>query len=119
MKVRSFSHVALTVRDFNRSVRFYSDVFGCALVGVNCNHDQSRLREFFGVDSADPELKIGWVRVPGGATLELFEFTPSVAGEPVVWNRPGPTHISFNCRDTDRWHDHLVSRARPPADATR
>lgn len=110
MKVRSFSHVALTVSDFNRAVTFYTDVFGCALVGVNGNHGHDRLRDFFGVDSDAPELKIGWVRVPGGATLELFEFTPSVAGEPVVWNRPGPTHISFNCRDTDKWHDHLVSR---------
>lgn len=110
MKVRSFSHVALTVADFNRTVRFYTDVFGCTLVGVNDNHSHDRLREFFGVDSDEPGLTIGWVRVPGGATLEIFAFRPTVAGEPVVWNRPGPTHISFNCRDTDRWHDYLVGR---------
>ena len=48
--------------------------------------------------------------MPGGATLEIFEFTPSVPGEPVVWNRPGPTHVSFNCRGIDRWHDHLVAQ---------
>ena len=34
MKARSFSHVGITVSDFNRFVRFYSDVFGCRLVGV-------------------------------------------------------------------------------------
>ena len=38
MKVRSFSHVALTVADFNRSVRFYTEVFGCTLVGVTTDH---------------------------------------------------------------------------------
>ena len=39
-----------------------------------------------------------------------MSFTPSVDGEPVTWNRPGPTHISFNCKDTDRWHDYLKSK---------
>ena len=110
MKVRSFSHVALTVTDFNRAVRFYTEVFGCALVGVNRDHEKERLQTFFGVESDDPELTIGWVRVPGGATLEIFEFTPSKEGEPVVWTRPGPTHISFNIKDTDRWHDYLVAQ---------
>ena len=80
MKVHSFSHVAITVADFNRTIRFYSDVFGAHVVGVNCDHDPERLRSFFGVDSASPELKIGWIRVPGGATIEVFEFQP---GRPV------------------------------------
>ena len=34
MRARSFSHVGLTVSDFNKAVRFYADVFGCPLVGV-------------------------------------------------------------------------------------
>ena len=34
MKARSFSHVGITVSDFNRFVQFYWDVFGCPLVGV-------------------------------------------------------------------------------------
>ena len=83
MKVHSFSHVAITVADFNRTIRFYSDLFGAPVVGVNCDHDPERLRSFFGVDSASPELKIGWIRVPGGATIEVFEFQPGRPGEPV------------------------------------
>ena len=35
MRARSFSHVGITVRDFNTFVRFYWDVFGCPLVGVS------------------------------------------------------------------------------------
>jgi catechol 2,3-dioxygenase-like lactoylglutathione lyase family enzyme len=108
MKVHSFSHVAITVADFNRTVRFYSELFGAPLVGVNCDHDPARLRTFFGVDSAAPELKIGWIRVPGGATIEVFEFQPNEPGADVVWNRPGLTHLSFNVRDTERWHRYLV-----------
>lgn len=110
MKVHSFSHVAITVTDFNRTVRFYHDVFGAPVVGVNCDHDPERLRTFFGVESTAPELKIGWIRVPGGATIEVFEFRPSGPRQEVQWNRPGLTHLSFNVRGTTRWHDYLLDK---------
>ena len=108
MKVHSFSHVAITVADFNRCVRFYRDAFGARVVGVNCDHDPERLRSFFGVDSDDPGLTIGWIRVPGGATIEVFAFRPPAGeGAEVEWTRQGLTHLSFNVRGTDRWHEHL------------
>lgn len=110
MKVHSFSHVAITVADFNRSVRFYSDAFGAPLVGVSCDHDPDRLRTFFGVDHDAPELKIGWIRVRGGATIEIFEFQPGRAGQEFAWDRQGLTHLSFNVRGTTRWHAHLVEK---------
>jgi catechol 2,3-dioxygenase-like lactoylglutathione lyase family enzyme len=49
MRARSFSHVGITVRDFNEFVRFYWDVFGCPLVGVS-DSPSDRVRSFFGVD---------------------------------------------------------------------
>jgi catechol 2,3-dioxygenase-like lactoylglutathione lyase family enzyme len=107
VRVHSFSHVAITVADLNRTVRFYNDVFGAPVVGVNCDHDPERLRTFFGVASDLPELKIAWIRVPGGATIEVFEFQPTRPGSEVVWNRAGLTHLSFNVRGTAKWHDHL------------
>ena len=114
MRVHSFSHVAITVADFNRTVRFYWEVFGAPVVGVNLDHDPHRLRTFFGVDPVgpdDPRLKIGWVRIPGGATIEVFEFTPTLQPPAEVeWSRPGVTHFSMNVRDTARWHDYLVSK---------
>ena len=109
MRVRSFSHVAITVSDFNEAVRFYWDVFGAPVVGVS-DTPSERVRTFFGVDAPDPTCKIGWVRVPGGATIEIFEFRPCEPATEVVWNRVGPTHISFNVHDTDRWHRYLVDK---------
>jgi catechol 2,3-dioxygenase-like lactoylglutathione lyase family enzyme len=109
MRVRSFSHVALTVSDFNRTVRFYADVFGAPVVGVS-DTPPDRVRSFFGVDGEAPTCKIGWIRVPGGATIEIFEFQPQQPPVDVVWNRIGPTHISFNVHDTTAWHDYLVSK---------
>jgi catechol 2,3-dioxygenase-like lactoylglutathione lyase family enzyme len=111
MKARSFSHAGITVSNFNRAVRFYWDVFRCPLVGVS-DTPPDRVRTFFGVgaDADAPACKIGWIRVPGGAVLEIFEFTPQQPPAAIPWNRVGLTHISFNVRGTARWYDYLVKK---------
>ena len=108
MKVRSFSHVGITVSSFNRFVQFYSDVFGCRLVGV-ADHSAERVQSFFGIDGG-VSVKVGWVRVPGGGILEIFEFNPQAPAQPIPWNRVGLTHFSFNVRNTQKWYDYLVSK---------
>ena len=75
MKVRSFSHTGITVSDFNRFVQFYWEVFGCPLVGV-ADTPPERVKSFFGVEADAPSCKIGWIRVPGGAVLEIFHPRP-------------------------------------------
>jgi catechol 2,3-dioxygenase-like lactoylglutathione lyase family enzyme len=109
LRARSFSHAGITVSSFNEAVRFYWDVFGCPLVGV-ADTPPERVRAFFGVEGEAPRCKIGWIRVPGGAVLEIFEFQPQQPPDPVSWNRVGLTHISFNVRDTGKWYDYLQSR---------
>jgi glyoxylase I family protein len=117
MKARSFSHVGITVSDFNKAVRFYWDVFGCPLVGVS-DTPPERVRSFFNVEGpfdavqgrAQPSCKIGWIRVPGGAVLEIFEFQPQLPPQAIPWNKVGLTHISFNVRNLQGWYDYLVSR---------
>ena len=95
MRARSFSHVGLTVSDFNKAVKFYSEFFGCPLVGV-ADAPPERVRSFFGVDAPAPRCKIGWIRVPGGGVLEIFAFEPSRPPVVIPWNRIGLTHFSFN-----------------------
>ncbi len=106
MRARSFSHVGITVSDFKTAVQFYWDVFGCPLVGV-ADTPPDRVRSFFGIDAEQPSCKIGWIRVPGGATLEIFEFQPQQPPIDVPWNRVGLTHICFEVRNTRKWHDYL------------
>ncbi len=65
MKARSFSHVGITVKDFNEFVRFYWDVFGCPLVGVS-DTPSDRVRAFFGVD---PSTSLG-----AGAPAQLQDW---------------------------------------------
>lgn len=69
-----------------------------------------RVRSFFGVESGQPTCKIGWIRVRGGAVLEIFEFRPSRSATEIKWNRVGLTHISFNVRNTQKWYDYLVAK---------
>lgn len=109
MRARSFSHAGITVSDFNKAVKFYADVFGCPLVGV-ADTPPERVRTFFGVDAAQPSCKIGWIRVPGGGVLEIFEFKPNQPAAAIPWNRMGLTHISFNVRNTQKWYDYLISK---------
>src|SRR6188474_3096423 len=126
MKVRSFSHTGITVSDFNKAVQFYWNVFGCPLVGV-ADTPPDRVRSFFGVASPAESrrspaearsakageggrCKIGWIRVPGGAVLEIFEFQPQLPPRVVPWNGVGLTHISFNVRNLNKWHDYLTRK---------
>jgi catechol 2,3-dioxygenase-like lactoylglutathione lyase family enzyme len=117
MKARSFSHVGITVSDFNRAVKFYWEVFGCPLVGV-ADTPSDRVRSFFHVPAdpstepgaGAPACRIGWIRVPGGGVLEIFEFQPQIPPGTVHWNQVGLTHISFNVRNLERWYDYLVSK---------
>lgn len=109
MRAQSFSHTGITVSDFTRAVQFYWDVFGCPLVGV-ADTPPERVRTFFGVSGDAPSCKIGWIRVPGGATLEIFEFQPQMPHVAGPWNRVGLTHISFNVRGIRRWYDYLQTK---------
>ena len=56
MRARSFSHVGITVSDFNRAVRFYWEIFGCPLVGV-ADTPPERVKSFFGVAGDAPTLQ--------------------------------------------------------------
>ena len=120
MRARSFSHCGITVSSFNKAVQFYWDVFGCPLVGV-ADTPPDRVRSFFGIPPSphaalagqapqEPRCKIGWIRVPGGAVLEIFEFQPQLPPVVIPWNRVGLTHISFNVRNTQRWYEYLRSK---------
>ena len=112
MRARSFSHVGITVSDFNRAVQFYWEIFGCPLVGV-ADTPPDRVRASSACDAPQPSCKIGWIRVPGGGVLEIFEFQPQL---PARCRFPGIasglTHFSFNVRNLQKWYDYLVEQGR-------
>lgn len=109
MKAGTFSHVGITVSDFNRAVKFWWEIFGCPLVGV-ADAPPERVRGFFGVDVPGATCKIGWIRFPGGAVIEIFHFEPKQPPVEIPWNRIGQTHICLNVRNIHKWHAHLKSK---------
>jgi catechol 2,3-dioxygenase-like lactoylglutathione lyase family enzyme len=109
VRARSLSHAGITVSSFEKAVQFYWEVFGCPLVGV-ADTPPDRVRTFFNVDGESPRCKIGWIRIPGGGVLEIFEFQPQLPGSPIPWNRVGLTHICFDVRNTKRWYDYLKAK---------
>src|SRR5690606_17361237 len=88
MKSGSFSHVGITVSDFNRAVKFWWEIFGCPLVGVS-GAPEERVRGFFGNDTPGATCRIGWIRFPGGAVIEIFHFEPKLPAEKIEWPRVG------------------------------
>jgi catechol 2,3-dioxygenase-like lactoylglutathione lyase family enzyme len=109
MRARSFSHVGITVSDFNRTVRFWWEIFGCPLVGVS-EAPPERVRGFFGNDVEGATCRIGWIRLPGGAVIEIFHFEPKLPAAAVPWHRIGQTHICVNVRNVHKWHAYLADK---------
>jgi catechol 2,3-dioxygenase-like lactoylglutathione lyase family enzyme len=109
VRARSLSHAGITVSSFEKAVQFYWEVFGCPLVGV-ADTPPERVRSFFHIDAPAPRCKIGWIRVPGGGVLEIFEFQPQLSNVPIPWNRIGLTHICFDVRNTKKWYAYLEAK---------
>ena len=105
MRARSFSHVGITVSDFNRAVQFYWDVFGCPLVGVaDTPPDRVRASSASTAPRRDAARSAGSA-CPGGGVLEIFEFQP----------QQPPRPIAVEPRRPDA---HLLQRAQHPASGT-
>ena len=102
MRARSFTHVGLTVSDFNTAVRFYCEIFGCPLVGV-ADTPPERVRRLFRrrrtgaamQDRLDPRARRRRAR-------DLRVRAESAAGAPFRGTAIGLTHFSFNVRPTCR-----------------
>ena len=102
MKARSFSHVGITVSDFNRAVQFYWDVFGCPLVGV-ADTPPDRVRSFFGVDGrAAAHARSAGSACRAARCSRSSSSSRSCRRGAIPWNRVGLTHFSFNVQRTRR-----------------
>lgn len=110
MKVRSFSHVGLTVSDFEQAVRWYSDMFGFKLISEQVLTDEqvAKLWPLYKVDKT--MVRLGFLRTPKGGVVEIFEFSNKVTPEHTVWNKPGATHFTLDVKNVDKWYGNLRSK---------
>lgn len=110
MNIRSVSHVGLTVSDFERSVRWYSEMFGFKLVSEQIL-DEEQVSELYSLYELDNNsIRLGFLRGRKGGVIEIFEFQSSLPAEHMTWNRPGPTHITLDVKNVKRWYRDLKDR---------
>lgn len=110
MKIKSISHIGLTVSDFEKAVRWYSEKFGFSLIDVKemSTKQIESLPKLYGLNNTS--VKFGFLRAPGGCVLEIFQFTPTANKENVCWNRPGPTHFTLDVKDVRMWYNRLKAQ---------
>lgn len=93
--------------DFNRSVAWYNEHFGFLLVSEDRLDQEATASLFplYGVKGA--QVRMGFLRAPGGSVIELFEFEPKRKGGPATWNAPGFTHVALNVSGVAAWIERL------------
>jgi predicted enzyme related to lactoylglutathione lyase len=105
MPIRAkYVHTNLIARDWEKMVRFYSDVFGCEPKGPERNMSGAWLDQLTSLRNA--HLRGVHLRLPGygddGPTLEVFNYDQLIDGELPAVNRTGFAHIAFGVDDVDQ-----------------
>ncbi|SHK24266.1 VOC family protein [Paramaledivibacter caminithermalis] len=110
MKIRSVSHVGLTVSDFEKSVKWYYEMFGFKLISEKIiNKEQAEeLYELYRLKNT--AVRLGFLRSPKGGIIEIFEFSSCLPSKHPVWNRPGPTHIALDVKNLKGWYNTLKNK---------
>ena len=97
----SFGHVGLTVGDLDRSVAFYTAVFGFE-PGMRVRRSAGWIGEIVG-EPAD--LEFAHMHLANGLHLELIQYRmpePLSPSDGLTW-RPGHQHFCLTVTDIDSW----------------
>lgn len=110
MRIRSFSHVGITVKNFEKAVRWYWDVFKFPLLS-----DMSMSAEELAVKKKLYNLKegisvrFGFLLCPKGNVIEIFNFSETEEMNH-CWNQPGTHHLTLDTKNVKGWYEKLSSR---------
>jgi predicted enzyme related to lactoylglutathione lyase len=106
-----FGHVNIIARDWRRLADFYERVLGCIPVPPERNLGGPEVAAATGV--TDAAFQGMHLRLPGGGpsgpTLEIFQYEPSIDGQPTAANRPGFGHVAFAVPDVPAALDAFVA----------
>jgi catechol 2,3-dioxygenase-like lactoylglutathione lyase family enzyme len=99
--IQQIHHPALSVKDLDRSLRFYRDLLGMRLDWRIDHRKSKELEKIVGLNDVDISYAMlsGW-----RARIELFQYH-SPAGRPYPENKPvcdpGITHMAFEVKGID------------------
>jgi predicted enzyme related to lactoylglutathione lyase len=92
-----YAHTNIVARDWRVLASFYERVLGCVPVPPERHYTGPALEAGTGAPGA--KLDGVHLRLPGlgdaGPTLEIYTYTPGLAGAPARVNQPGFGHIAF------------------------
>jgi catechol 2,3-dioxygenase-like lactoylglutathione lyase family enzyme len=108
LKIRSLSHVGITVSSFEKSVKWYYEKFGFRLIDeqILSKEQVKGLYNLYGLDGA--EVRLGFLRAPKGGVVEIFEFSEAQTKTKLAWNSPGLTHLTLDVKNVNRWYKELL-----------
>ncbi|GKX29342.1 glyoxalase [Vallitalea longa] len=110
MKIRSLSHVGVTVSNFEKAIDFYSKTFGFRLISEQ-TLGKKQVNELYNLYLLkDVEVRFGFLRAPKGGIIEIFEFNPSLPSENTIWNKPGATHFTLDVKNVKKWYNILQAK---------
>jgi lactoylglutathione lyase len=110
--IQGFSHIGIAVTDLDRSIRFYTEVFGFTelyRLDFNDNEVAATMEQEGAFRSA--MLRRGDVRIE---LLQWVDVPITGSGERKPMTERGITHLSFRVEDVDGLRDAIV--AGDPAD---
>lgn len=107
MKIRSLSHVGLTVSNFEKAVKWYYDMFGFRLISEQVLQEEQVNNLYPLYKLKNTEIHLGFLRAPKGGVVEIFEFSNSLPEEQVIWNKPGLTHMTYDVKNIKKWYNEL------------
>ena len=104
-----FAHVSLVAADWRGLASFYEKVFGCAPIPPRRQLEGDWLDRATGVSGA--RIWGIHLQLPGGhpATMEIFQYVPSLPRPDRAANRPGWAHVAFAVDDVGRFADRIVA----------
>lgn len=111
MRIKSLSHAGLTVKSFDKAVKWWWDVFRFPLISESSmNSDQLyEMKKLYNLKKGI-SVRFGFLRIPKGGVLEIFEFSESEEFSH-CWNRTGcPTHATLDATNIKGWYKKLQKR---------
>ncbi len=95
-RIHGFTHVGVTVNDFEAAVKWYNEMFGFHLVNEMYIEGEAAnaLAGLYGESGL--KIRLGFLGTQSSGLIEIFEFQPKSAEAPTVWTRPGYTHCAIS-----------------------
>ena len=110
MKIKSLSHAGLTVKNFDKAVKWWWDIFKFPLISESSLSAETlaEMKKLYNLKDGI-SVRFGFLRIPKGGVLEIFEFSENEQPNH-CWNRPGPTHVTLDASDVKGWYAKLAAR---------